>query len=191
MATSPLNNTILVPYHDSLASKQLPENNAAASLSKFKGLDWDPNNSLSAYIKVNDGAAQKLIAIQNFAGLGMMRDVKTMRSGGNGDYQINLPGAVTYSDVTIWHVYTKEHFFLDWMKAGVTRGGAARADIEIHLKYKGEGAKEMIFTLRDAFPVKWELYRELDASQVSSVLSENITITFSKIDFKINASSAS
>ncbi len=182
-----LNNTILVPSHDSLVnSHQLPAYNAA---SKFEGINssdlTSDHFSCDAYIKIKDASAVKMIAVQEISGFGMERE-NEQRVNTGGDYVTNLPGTIKYSDITLKHLYTNDSFFLDWLTNGVSQGGSARADIELHFKLSvksGIGKKHIVFTLYDAFPVSWSI------GQMSMTggknLTEVVTITFSWVDYKV------
>ena len=180
-AANILNNTILVPYHDSLVdSHQIPAYNPAEKLSQLQQSDPSQGKHLAAYIKVNDGNSVRMIAVQEISGFGMERE-NEQRPGSSHDYVINLPGQVKYTDVKITHVFTRDKFFLDWLHNGVSQGGASRADIEIHILPLSE--KELVFTLYDAFPTSWTL-QKLDAADFESILFEEVELTYSQVSFK-------
>ena len=187
------NNTILIPASDSLVdSNPLPPFDAAK---KLEAINTDEIISdhfeYGAYIKLNDGASVKMIAVQDVSDFGMTRENNQMPNT-TGDYIINFPGPVKYSDVILVHVYSNDSFFLDWLENGVTQGGSARVDMEMHFwlpcgrlqNAAGIKKKHFVFTLYDAFPVKWEM-REMDMSG-GKVLTERVTVTFSSMDYKVD-----
>lgn len=184
-----LTTTVLMPASDSLvSSNSLPVNKVAEELSKVSISKWDPDlkNIESAYIKVNSGSSQKIIMIQALSEFGMTRQNEQQQMG---DYVVNLPGPITYSDVKITHVFTRDKFFLDWLNNGVNQAGVSRADIEIIINVKNDNKMCMVFTLYDAFPVKWEfakwLTTEVGTGNAVDVVCENVTLTFSKVDFRL------
>lgn len=189
--TSPLNNTILIPTHDSLVSgKPLPANPVAEELSHVQQAKWNPDlkNIEEVYIKVNGGAAQKVILVQSLSGFVMTRENEQRKVG---DYVVNLPGPVSYSDIIIRHVFTREKFFLDWLTNSTAQRGVSRADVEIHINLKDGSNQKMVFTLQDAFPIKWELQdalqSEVGAGEGVPLLYEEITLAFSKVTFAMKS----
>ena len=191
-ATDYINNTILIPNKDGLVSSSpLPENSVAADLAKVKESKWNINDIEDTWIKVNGGASKKITGIQRISEFGMSRENQQQRMG---DYVINLPGRIEYDDVTISHLFTRDDFFLDWITNGINKGGVSRADIEIHIDVKNEDNQEMVFTLCDAFPVKWDLMKKLTVTHTESdedVLCEDVTLAYSKITFKKQKKNAS
>ena len=162
-AANILNNTVLIPYHDSLvANNPLDAYDPGEKLKNIKtGEVISEGFEYGAYIKLKDGNSVKMIAVQEVAGFGMEREFE-QRAGSSGAYMINLPGAVKYSDLAIKHLYTREKFFLDWLTNGVSQGGAARIDMELHFiipqkTANGTEKKHIVFVLYDAFPVSWEI----------------------------------
>ncbi len=186
------NNTILIPYHDSLVdSNQLPAYDAAKKLETVNSeMITRDHFEYAAYIKIKDGESVKLIAVQDVTGFGMERENNQMPNT-TGNYIINLPGPIKYSDVTFDHLYTNDSFFLDWLENGVTKGGSARVDMEMHfwlpvgssLAFGSKGKKHYVFTLYDAFPVKWEI-GELSIIG-GKVLNEKVVVTFSMMKYQV------
>ena len=184
--TDILTTNILMPTSGN--PSKLPNNVVAEKLEKAMNTDIiaDLKDTESTYIKVNGGTSQKIIGVQSISEFGMDRENEQKLTG---DYVINLPGRITYSDVVITHVFTRDKFFLDWLKTGVNQCGVSKADIEIVVNIENKNSEKMIFTLYDAFPVKWELSRwlavEVGSANSVDVLMENVTITYSKVDFKL------
>ncbi len=186
------NNTILIPYHDSLVdSNQLPEYDAAKKLETLNAeVITQDHFEYGVYIKIKDGESVKMIAVQDVSDFGMTRENNQVPNT-TGNYIINLPGPVKYSDVIFVHVYTNDSFFLDWVENGVAQGGSARVDMEMHFwlpvaKSQASGSpgkKHFVFTLYDAFPIKWEM-REMGITG-GKVMTERITVTFSRLDYKV------
>ena len=185
-----LNNTILIPTGG--ASSPLPKNTAASDLSKvdFEKIQWQASNPMSVFLKVNGSPSQKIIGIQSISELGMSREVESRYSGGNAEYVINLPGPITYSDVTIGHLYSRDKFFLDWMKTGAMSNGVAKADVEIHVTAVNKDGQELVFTLYDAFPTKWAIKELLTTGNPEQVLEEYVTLTFSRVSFALQQPAA-
>lgn len=184
-------NTILIPTSDSLVnSQQLPAYDPAKKLEAVNAEEIVHDHfQYGLYIKLKDGESVKMIAVQDVSDFGMERDNKQIPNT-TGDYLINLPGAMKYSDVIFVHVFSNDSFFLDWLENGVTRGGSARVDMEMHFwlpisknKAPGGGRKHFVFTLYDAFPVKWEM-REMSVTG-GKVMTERVTVTFSTMDYKV------
>ena len=182
-----INNTILVPYHDSLVdSHQLPEYDLTGELGKVADPTTSSDNNVAAYIKVNDRNSVRIIGVQEIQGFSMERE-NEQRPSMNGDYIINLPGVVKYNTLRIKHILTREKFFLDWMMNGVTKGGVSRADIEIVLQTALN--KRLIFTLYDAFPVSWRV-TDLTVGISSDVMLEMVDFVYSSVSFKAEAAPA-
>ena len=177
-----LNNTILIPTGGNLTS--LPANTVGADLSNvdYESIDYRIENPQTVYIKVKDQKSVKLISVQSIDGLEMKRENSQQRAGGSPDYVINLPGNVSYSEVTMRHIFTRDTYFLDWLKNGCLNNGVARADIEIYINAFDTDNKQMVLTLYDAFPTKWEI-RQMGFPNLMSrpVATEWITFCFSKI----------
>ncbi len=184
--TDILTTNILIPTSGS--PSKLPNNVVAEKLEKAMSTDIiaDLKDTESTYIKVNGGTSQKIIGVQSISEFGMDRQNEQKLYG---DYVVNLPGNITYSDVVITHVFTRDKFFLDWLKTGINQCGVSKADIEIVVNIENKNNEKMVFTLYDAFPVKWELSKwlatEIGAANSVDVLMENVTITYSKVDFKL------
>lgn len=186
------NNTILIPASDSLVSNNpLPEYNAAKKLEAVNSESITTDHfEYAAHIKIKEGESVKLIAVQEVTGFGMERENNQMPNS-TGNYLINLPGQVKYSDIHISHLYTNDSFFLDWLENGVTKGGASRVDMEIHfwlpvgksLAFGAKGKKHFVFTLYDAFPVSWEI--ETLSITGGKTLIEKVAVTFSMMNYKV------
>ena len=185
-----LNNTILIPTGGNLAS--LPTNKVANDLSNvdYESIDYRIENPQTVYIKVKDQQSVKLISVQSIDGLEMKRENSQQRAGGSPDYVVNLPGNVSYSEVTLTHVFTRDTYFLDWLKNGCLNNGVARADIEIYINAFDLDKKQIVLTLYDAFPTKWEI-RQMGFPNLMSrpVATEWITFCFSKIHFALQKAS--
>lgn len=183
-AANIFNNTILIPYHDSLVdSHQLTAYNIAEKLTEIQNVVPNKETHVSSFIKMKDGNSVRLIAVQEISGFGMERE-NEQQPGNSHDYVINLPGQVKYSDIKISHIFTRETFFLDWLTNGITQGGVSKADMEIHIYPLTQ--KELIFTLYDAFPVGWTLGK-LDIANADTLLVEEVDLTYSQVTFKANS----
>ena len=178
---STLTNTILIPNHDGLVEGHpLPAYDIAGKIGEAADPDSYPDKNFAAFLKINDKESIRMIGVQEITGLGMER-TNEQKSVATGDYVINLPGPVKYSNIKIKHIFTRDKFFLDWLTNGISKGGSARADIEIKLSTSGK--KRLVFTLYDAFPVGWSL-TNLDAGNSEVAVMEEVELTFSGIYFK-------
>lgn len=187
------NNTILIPYHDSLVdSNPLPAFDVAKKLEAINAEEiMEDHFEYGIYIKLKDGESVKLIAVQDVSDFGMTRE-NSQTPNTTGNYVINFPGPVKYTDVIFVHIFSNDSFFLDWLENGVTKGGSARVDMEMHFwlpcgKKQADlthAKKHFVFTLYDAFPVKWEI-REMELTG-GKVMTERVTVTFSTMDYKVD-----
>lgn len=177
-----LNNTILIPASDGLASTPLPELDLASKLPENKlRMQVNRTNLVDVYLKLNDGASEKLIGVDQVTNLSMER-ANESNVNPSSEYVPNLPGAFDFKDIQIHHIFTRDAFFLKWLTNGVTQGGAARADIEIHIHPTPK--TEYVFTCYDAFPVGWQIGK-LSLGGSSEVLYEDVTLTFSYMKFDV------
>ena len=185
-------NTILIPTGGNLTD--LPTNTLGTEVNTFnktytdKKIDYNIENPQTVYLKVNSENAVKMVMLQGSQNFGMSREYTQQRCGGNNDYVINLPGNVTYSDVTFTFVFLRDTYFLDWITNGCLVNGMTKADIEIHVGAENIETKEkMILTLRDAFPVSWSLgYLKLYKSDTDNhTLYEMVGFSFSRVDFSV------
>ena len=185
-----LTNTILIPTGGSMTS--LPTNKVGAELAAvdYESIDYKIQNPQTVYIKVKDQESVKLISVQSIEGLEMKRENTQVRAGGSPDYVINLPGNVSYPEVTMTHLFTRDTYFLDWLKNGSLNNGIARADIEIYINAFDNVQKQIVLTLCDAFPTKWEI-RQMGVPNILSrpVMTEWITFCFSKMNFALQKAS--
>ncbi len=185
-----LTTTILMPSGGSMT--ELPASNIGADIGKVVKSDWEKKgtnigNVEDTYITVSGKSSVLIKKIQGITGFSMTRENQQRHTGGISDYVVNLPGMVSYSDVTLAHTFTRDKFFLDWLKNGYLIGGVYRANIEIHILPLG--TTEMVFTLEDAFPVSWDIVR-MEVNNNSDPLMELVTLTYSKLTFtKQNKSS--
>lgn len=174
-----LNNTVLMPASDSLVS-----GNPLAAFDPVATIEGEENlktlEPYTVFIKLDGKNSVQMENVQRVSGLSMTRD-NQQRPGSVKDYVANLPGPIKYGDVSITHTFTTHPFFLKWLTAGSTQGGATKADVEIHLKDGGKD--QFVFTLRNAFPVGWELC-DLDTHPKENspkTIQETITLAFSSV----------
>ncbi len=193
------NNTILMPYHDSLVSgNPLPETPIGKKVQEFNNGFENSQYAESKQFQLFITSGEKSVpaglcgAVE---GLIVSRQVEEKRSGGNGEYLVKLPGPLSFGAVMIRHMYCENDLFMNWMINGANRGGIQKADIELRI---GSENDYMVYTLRDAFPIEWHLgtftvdlegkYRSretvlytIDADQL---LIENVRIVYGKMDYK-------
>lgn len=185
---------LMITYDGMVKDQPLPENKVTEALAAENKLhnnrtNYSLSKDISVVVKSGENS-QKFIDIQSISGMGMDREYEVKYSGGNGAYAVNLPGRMTYQDVTITHLFTRDTFFLKWLRNGAMKGGASRADIEIRVKdsWKIGGNildfRTMTFTLHDAFPIKWELSEALNKNASEKLIMENVTLAYSRMTFK-------
>lgn len=195
------NNTILVPYHDSLVSSNpLPETTIGKKVQAFNK-NFDEFEKIEATLfslyMVSGGKSVMAGLCEKVSGLTVNRKVDEQRSGGNSGYTVKLPGPLSYAVVSISHLYCNNDLFLEWMINGSDRGGVQKADIELHV---GPEKKEhMVYTLRDAFPTEWHLgTMNINAEGLitnketityvidsSQLMVENMKIAYGRLDHKL------
>ena len=193
------NNTILMPYHDSLVdSNPLPETPIGKKIQEFNNTFESGQRAEARQFRLFIASGEKSVpaglcgAVE---GLIVQRQVEEKRSGGNSNYLVKLPGALSFGAVMIRHMYCDNDLFMNWLINGANHGGVQRADIELRV---GPDDDYMAYTLRDAFPIEWHLgtfsvdlegqfrSREtvlytIDADQL---LIENVRIAYGKMDYK-------
>ena len=193
------NNTILMPYHDSLVdSNPLPESPIGKKVqgfnNRFDGTQRVEARQFQLFI-VSGGKSVPAGYCEAVEGMAVSRQVEEKRSGGNGEYLVKLPGPLSFGVMTIRHLYCDNDLFMNWMINGVNQGGIQRADLEIQV---GPDDDHMIYTLRDAFPVEWRLgtfnldlegqfrSRETLLYTISEdqLLIENVKIAYGRMDHK-------
>lgn len=173
--------TILIPTSDGLpGANPLTAYDVADKLETVNKLEAKSTKFFyNLYLKISDKESENIIELQDVTGFGMSRDNQT-RPGSDHDYVVNLPGPVTYSDIRLQHLYTNDKFFLNWLKNGVTSGGASRADMELHFVLPT--GRTIVFTLQDAFPTGWYI-GPLNVKGTDALV-ETITITFSGLSYQ-------
>lgn len=117
---------------------------------------------------------------QSISGLGMTRKVESVYSGGEADFQYNLPGTVSYAPVTLEHVMTKNLFFMKWLTSGLNYGSILRVNMEIKI---GSNATTPFRTLilEEAFPISWNM-SPLNAGK-SEIILETVKVVYSRLGF--------
>ena len=193
------NNTILMPYHDSLVNgNQLPETEIGKKVQGFNTNFQGTQRVESRQFQLFISSGEKSIPAgycEAIEGLIITRQVEEKRSGGNGGYIIKLPGSLMFGVVMIRHMYCDNDLFMNWMINGSSHGGVQKANIEIHV---GPEKDYMVYTLRDAFPVEWHLgtfnidlegqfrSRETLLYTINSdqLLVENVRIAYGKMDYR-------
>jgi phage tail-like protein len=99
----------------------------------------------------------------SLSGLGAEASVIEYREGADPlSSTRKLPGRVEYPNVTLRRGLTADRFLWDWWRL-VVSGSAQRRDVGIIL-LDDEGNEVLRWSLREAWPVKWEL-SELDAAK--------------------------
>ena len=200
-AANIFNNTILIPSHDGLTGSghdiddSLIRNNRTnlENLIDFKKVITE--DKFFVTITSNNVSAEGTYC-QEIRGLSVRRDAQKMRSGGEALYEVVLPGMVAYEEVQLFNVYSNSTAFLNWLFNGARQGGAMLADLSISVGDEENGY--IIYTLRDAFPVKWELgnLAVITPDEVTRILGtavmagefplEQLTIVYSKMEYTMS-----
>ena len=193
-----LNNTILVPTSDSLtgSSHDIKPTTIATDISKFnqKFEDLVPATELDYSIEiVSNNIKAGGTHCSEIRGLSVSRPAEKRRSGGEAFYEMNLPGMVSYGEVTFFNIYTNSEAFLNWLINGAAQGGAMLADVSITIGNSEFG--QVVYTLRDAFPTSWRLgnlavinLNEIDRYRTRQIAAgefplEEMTIAYGRLDY--------
>ena len=118
----------------------------------------DPFKSFSFLVEIDGVTAA---AFRSVSGLAAEAEVIEFRELG-GSHSIKLPGRIRYPNVTLRRGLTTSHELWDWWET-VRDGTLQRRAVLIAL-LDDSGQPVLRWTLREAWPVKWEL-SELDASK--------------------------
>ena len=199
-----LTTTILMPTGDSLTSgNDLKKTSIDTDLSTYYTKNPAPvydnefEVSITSYASSSGSSKTKTRSYvglcQEIRNLSVNRSAQSVHSGGSALYEVKVPDMVSYGEVTMKYLYTNSPAFLDWLFNGATEGGALLADIEIKIGDKTNGFG--VFTLRDAFPIKWTLGDVLviDVDEVTKrktssmgdggIPLEEIVFVYSQLDF--------
>lgn len=193
-----LNNTILVPTSDSLtgSNHDIKPTTIATDISAFNQ-KYDvlvPATEKDYTIEIISNNVKAGGAhCSEIRGLSVSRPAEKRRSGGEALYEMNLPGMVSYGEVTFFNIYTNSEVFLNWLINGAAQGGAMLADLSISIGDSTNGM--VIYTLRDAFPTSWRLgnlavinVNELDRYRTRQIASgefpvEEMSISYGRLDY--------
>ena len=193
-----LNNTILVPTSDSLtgSNHDIKPTTIATDISSFnqKYETLVPATEKDYTIEIISNNVKAGGAhCSEIRGLSVSRPAEKRRSGGEALYEMNLPGMVSYGEVTFFNIYTDSEVFLNWLINGAAQGGAMLADLSISIGDSTNGM--VIYTLRDAFPTSWRLgnlavinVNEIDRYRTRQIASgefpvEEMSIAYGRLDY--------
>ena len=198
-AANIFNNTILIPSHDGLTGsghdvdETLIKNNRQIVEKRLETGAVLTEDKFSVTIS-SDNVSANGTYCQEIRGLSITREPQKMRSGGEALYEVVLPGMISYSEVTLFNVYSNSTAFLNWLFNGARQGGAMLADVSISVGDKENGY--IVYTLRDAFPIKWELgnLSVISPDEVTRILQtsvyagefplEQVTIVYGKLEYE-------
>lgn len=192
-ASNILNNTILIPTSGS--PEDAPKSTLGKDLQAYNKRRAEPavrTGEFRVFINVG-GTSIPMEYCTSIYILEVRREAEPHRSGGNGMYVAKVPGPLSYSTVEFVHFYCSNDVFLNWLINGIDQGGIQKANFEIKV---GHETDHMVYTLRDAIPVGWNLgtfsidfegmarTRELVAYKINDaqVLCENLTVAYGKMD---------
>ena len=200
-AANIFNNTILIPTSGepearpkSTLDTGLQAYNTLHSYSKENANDNSiKTGGFRAYLNTG-GVSIPLKYCESVYMLEVKREAEEHRSGGNGNYITKVPGPLSYSPVNFTHFYCTNDAFMNWMINGIDQGGIQKADIEIKV---GRETDHMVYTLRDAVPMSWNLGTfSLDLEGMSrtgemlayminenQILVENLSVVYGKLEY--------
>ena len=198
-AANIFNNTILIPSHDGLTGsghdvdETLIKNNRQIVEKRLETGAVLTEDKFSVTVSSDNVSAHGTYC-QEIRGLSITREPQKMRSGGEALYEVVLPGMISYEEVTLFNVYSNSTAFLNWLFNGARQGGAMLADVSISVGDKENGY--IVYTLRDAFPIKWELgnLSVISPDEVTRILQtsvyagefplEQVTIVYGKLEYE-------
>ncbi len=192
--TDILTTNILMPTSGS--PSKITDTTIVSDLEKYKtGTSKTPSVQFNNYqIRLtSNGKTTDTIYCQKVYGLSVSRAAEKKSTGGNALYEVKLPGKISYSEVTFDHLYTNSTTFLDWLINGASNGGALFADIEIKVGDSKNGW--VVYTLRDAFPVRWRMgnIKIIAIDEINKFKSnqtkdgeiplEQVTVAYGRLDY--------
>lgn len=197
-AANIFNNTILVPTTDSLtgSNHDIKPTTIATDISSFnqKYGGLVPATELDYIVEIiSNNVKSGGTHCSEIRGLSVSRPAEKRRSGGEALYEMNLPGMVSYGEVTLFNTYTNSEAFLNWLINGAAQGGAMLADLTITIGDEINGS--VVYTLRDAFPTGWRLGNiavinldEVDRYRTTQISSgefplEEVSIAYGRLDY--------
>ena len=199
--TDILTTNILMPTSGSPG--KIADTTIVGDLESYKtGASTKPTAQLNHYeVRITtNGTTSDPIFCQKIYGLSVERAAEKKNTGGNALYEVKLPGKISYGPVTIDDLYTNSTVFLDWLINGASNGGALLADIEIKVGDPENGW--VVYTLRDAFPVKWRMgnikiisINEMDKyksnqTKDGEIPLEQVTVAYGRLDFNTEKGSS-
>lgn len=193
------NNTILIPYHDSLASEGVEPAQIPNQLEAFGRTVLKKPAVLQKQFSItlsSDNKTTESTYCQTIRGLSVTREVEKRRSGGEALYEMKMPGPISYGEVVLSHVYTNSEAFLNWLINGASQGGAVLADLTIKVGDTPENG-QMVYTLRDAFPIQWRMgnitiltvneieYKRTIQMEAGNFPLEEVTVAYGRMDYSV------
>jgi phage tail-like protein len=151
------------------------------TLQGIQGLDDKKDFPIPSYqfsLEIGD----KLVALfQSLSGMSIKRDVETIRVGGLNNYEVELPGQLSYGHVTLKSGLTSTDFFWKWMVEGQYEG-YANSKNKVTLKHRrstDQGIEQEYLTwdFINAFPVGWSI-SDLSVNDSNSIVVETLEISF-------------
>ena len=127
-AANIFNNTILIPSHDGLTGsghdvdETLIKNNRQIVEKRLETGAVLTEDKFSVTIS-SDNVSANGTYCQEIRGLSITREPQKMRSGGEALYEVVLPGMISYSEVTLFNVYSFFELAVQWGQAGWSDAG--------------------------------------------------------------------
>jgi phage tail-like protein len=129
----------------------LGANAALGQLRRRTGIALDPFKSYSFFVEVE---GLLVGGFRSVRGLESKIEVKTVREGGVNDTEYQLPGQVTYSNITLEAGLTALDPVWLWYKSSI-EGKAKRKNGSIYL-LNDQGIPGMWWDFYNAWPVEWK-----------------------------------
>ena len=96
-----------------------------------------------------------LVAVfKECSGLNGEIEVETYQEGGQNDYEHKLPGRAKFGNVTLKGGVANSIDLWNWFQ-GVATGRVERRDVSV-VMYRQNSEEAMRWTLRSAYPVRWQ-----------------------------------
>lgn len=133
-----------------------------------------------------------LALFSGVSGIGMSREVETVREGGKNDQPHHFPGQVQYNNITLTHGLTTSRDLIDWFMCGLYDLDVKRLNLTIYQGTPGVNGSEKAqsagqgapfirqWDIGSAYPVRWQL-TDLSAKDSDSLVFESVELAFDSI----------
>ncbi|MFN8494550.1 MAG: phage tail protein [Caldilineaceae bacterium] len=135
-----------------------------------------PVPGFSFYLKIDDNFEA---AFAGCSGLSARREVTPQQEGGVNDYVHQLPGRVTYSNITLKRGITFSNELWEWFEEGAEEGGVGYRTVLIYhcVPYSDKVAR--VYDLGRVYPIAWS-GPDLDANS-TQIAIESLELAVTRI----------